>query len=114
MEDSEANLAATLEQTISAPQRPRRTALLRVASLGAVIVVLTLVAYKLGLFDLRHATATIERLQSGRNTLIVGVAFFVVYALTTAIGFPALPFTVAGGAIFGHLLGSALSWSAAL
>src|SRR5690349_7151033 len=95
-------------------RRTRRVALLRIASLAAVIVVLSLVAYKLGWFDLRHATATIERLQSGHNLVLVAVIFFVVCAVTTAVGFPALPFTVAGGAIFGHLLGATLSWAAAL
>lgn len=92
----------------------KRVALLRIASLGAVIVVLTLIAYKLGWFDLQKATATIRRLESGRNMVVVAAIFFAVFAVTTAIGFPALPFTVAGGAIFGHLLGSALSWGAAV
>ena len=95
-------------------RRTRRVALVRIASLAAVIVLLSLVAYKLGWFDLRRATATIERLQGGHNLLMVAVTFFVVCALTTSVGFPALPFTVAGGAIFGHLLGATLSWGAAL
>lgn len=94
--------------------RTRRVVLLRIASLAAVIVLLTVVAYKLGWFDLRRATATIERLQSGRNIILVAIVFFSVYALLTGVGFPALPFTVAGGAIFGHFLGSLLSWSAAV
>ena len=95
-------------------RRTRRVVLLRIASLAAVIVLLSGVAFKLGWFDVRHATATIERLQSGHNLVIVALIFFVACALTTAVGFPALPFTVAGGAIFGHLLGAALSWGAAL
>lgn len=129
MNDSDQDVAATVEQSgfrIAEPnavppapagregKRTRRTVWLRIASLGAIIVLLSLVAYKLGWFDLRRATATIERLQSGQNSVVVAVVFFVVFALTTAIGFPALPFTVAGGAIFGHLLGSLLSWGAAI
>ncbi len=94
--------------------RTRRVVLLRIAALAAVIVLLTVVAYRLGWFDLRRATATVERLQSGRDRLSVAVLFFVIFAATTAVGFPALPFTVAGGVIFGHLMGSALSWAAAL
>ncbi|HEY2377800.1 MAG TPA: VTT domain-containing protein [Gemmatimonadaceae bacterium] len=95
-------------------RRTRRSALLRIAALAAVIVVLTIVAFKLGWFDLQHATAMIESLQSGHNLASVAVLFFLLCSVTTAAGFPALPFTVAAGAIFGHLLGSALSWAAAL
>jgi uncharacterized membrane protein YdjX (TVP38/TMEM64 family) len=95
-------------------RRTRRVALLRIGSLAAVILVLTVVAYRLGWFDLRHATTMIEGIQQGRNSASVAVIFFVLFAVTTAVGFPALPFTVAGGAIFGHLLGSLLSWSAAV
>ena len=95
-------------------RRTRRVALLRIASLGTVIVVLSLIAFEYGWFDLRHATMMIEGLQSGRDSVSVAVIFFVLFAVTTAVGFPALPFTVAGGAIFGHLLGSLLSWAAAV
>src|SRR6185369_5289733 len=52
-------------------------------------------------------------LQGGNDVVTVAVIFFVLYALLTAIGFPALPFTVAGGAIFGHVRGTLLSWAAA-
>jgi uncharacterized membrane protein YdjX (TVP38/TMEM64 family) len=97
-----------------AAARPRRTALVRIASLGVMVVVLTIVAYKMGWFDLRRAATTIERLQSGRNTVTVAASFFAIFALATALGFPALPFTVAGGAMFGHILGTALSWGAAV
>ena len=95
-------------------RRTRRTVMIRIAALAALIVVLTIVAYLLGWFDLERATGTIERLQRGRNTLAVAVIFFALYSAMTAIGFPALPFTVAGGAIFGHVYGSLLSWAAAI
>src|SRR3954469_11820479 len=118
MSDSENELATSLHQrgltippadrasTGAERSRTRRSALIRIASLGLVILVLSLLAYRLGWFDVRHATATIKRLEAGRNTITVAVAFCVAYALLTALGFPALPFTVAGGAIFGHLLGT--------
>ena len=86
----------------------------RIAFLAVLLISLTVVAYRLGWFDLYYATSMIEQLQSGRNLGAVAVIFFVVFAAVTALGFPALPFTVAGGAMFGHLLGSALSWGAAL
>ena len=79
-----------------------------------MIVVLTNGAYRLGWFNLRHATLMIEVQQRGHDSVSVAVIFFLIFAVTTAAGFPALPFTVAGGVIFGHLLGSLLSWGAAV
>jgi uncharacterized membrane protein YdjX (TVP38/TMEM64 family) len=78
-----------------------------------MIVVLTGLAYKFGWLDARRATLIIQRFQNGQNAYFVAAMFVLVYAATTGVGFPALPFTIAGGAIFGHLLGSMLSWAAA-
>ena len=94
--------------------RTKRVALVRIAALAIVIVVLSMIAYRLGWFDVRKATAALEQLQSGRDQVTVAVLFFLIFAGTTAVGFPALPFTVAGGVLFGHLMGSLLSWAAAL
>ena len=77
------------------------------------MLALTVAGYLLGWFDLARVTRTIERLQSGKDALSIGVIFFLLFSVLTAIGFPALPFTVAGGAIFGHLRGTLLSWPAA-
>ena len=119
MKEPEGRVATSVERSgfsirEKTTRRTRRTVFLRVASLAALIVVLSLAAYRLGWFDVRRATATIERLQRGQNLVTVAVVFFIVFALTTAVGFPAMPFMVAGGAIFGHLLGSLLSWGAAI
>lgn len=100
--------------TRASNKRTRRIVLLRIAALGALILVLTVTGYALGWFDLARVTRTIEGLQSGKNALGVAVIFFALYASLTGIGFPALPFTVAGGAIFGHLRGTLLSWAAAI
>jgi uncharacterized membrane protein YdjX (TVP38/TMEM64 family) len=107
-----ATVPVVVENT-KARRDTRRTVILRIAFLAALILVLTALAYKLGWFDVRRATATIERLQNGRNMYYVGGVFMLIYAATTAVGFPALPFTVAGGAIFGHFAGSVMSWIAA-
>lgn len=98
----------------AAPARTRRAALMRIGALAALFAALTAVGYRFGWFDARRVIATIQHLQSGRNQLSVGIGFLVFAALATAIGFPALPFTIAGGALFGHFVGSALSWAAAL
>jgi len=94
-------------------KRTRRIVMVRIAGLAALIIVLTIAGYLLGWYDLARVTRTIERLQSGKDAVTVAMIFFVLYAALTAIGFPALPFTVAGGAIFGHVRGTLLSWSAA-
>jgi uncharacterized membrane protein YdjX (TVP38/TMEM64 family) len=88
--------------------------MLRIGALAALIVVLTIVGYRLGWFDAKRVIGVVQGLQKGsdRTSLIVG--FVVLYTVAIAIGFPAAPFTVAGGALFGHLLGSALSWAAAV
>ena len=95
-------------------KRVSRTVILRIAALAALVVVLTIAGYLFGWFDLARVTRTIERLQGGKDAVTVGVIFFVMYSALTAIGFPALPFTVAGGAIFGHVRGTLLSWSAGI
>ena len=94
-------------------KRTRRTVMIRIAALGALIVVLTVAGYVLGWFDLARVTRTIERLQGGKDAVTIAVIFFLLFSVLTAIGFPALPFTVAGGAIFGHVRGTLLSWTAA-
>jgi len=95
-------------------KRTRRIVILRIAILAALIIGLTVAGYALGWFDLARVARTIERLQSGKDAFTVGLIFFLIYSALTAIGFPALPFTVAGGAIFGHLRGTLLSWAAGI
>ena len=121
MEDSDRPTATSVQReelsfgtpSRASNKRTRRTVIIRIAVLGALVLVLTIAGYALGWFDLARVTRTIAQLQSGRNALAVATIFFVVYATATAIGFPALPFTVAGGAIFGHVRGTLLSWAAA-
>ena len=110
VEQEELSFAAASRRST---KRTRRTVLLRIAALAALIVGLTVAGYVLGWFDLARVTKTIERLQSGKDAVTVAVLFFLAYSALTAIGFPALPFTVAGGAIFGHVRGTLLSWAAA-
>ena len=88
--------------------------MIRIGSLAALLVVLTVAGYRLGWFDATRVIATIVSFQSGQDRWSLVIGFVLVYVAATAIGFPALPFTVAGGALFGHLVGSALSWAAAV
>lgn len=91
-----------------------RSALLRISLLAVALAVVIVLGYRLHWFDLRRITALVGDLRAGHNTLTAGAIFIAASAAAIAIGFPALPFTVASGAIFGHLLGSALAWTAAV
>ena len=122
MEDPVRPMATTIERnelsfgasSRVSSKRTRRIVILRIAVLAALIIGLTVAGYALGWFDLTRVARTIERLQSGKDALTVGVIFFLIYSALTAIGFPALPFTVAGGAIFDHVRGTLLSWAAGI
>ena len=122
MEDPVRPIATTIERSelpfsASSPasrKRTRRIVILRIAVLAALIIGLTVAGYAFGWFDLARVAHTIERLQSGKDALTVGVVFFLIYSALTGVGFPALPFTVAGGAIFGHVRGTLLSWGAGI
>lgn len=98
---------------IEAPKR-KRGAVLRIGALAVLVVVLTVLGYRFGWFDARRVLSMIEHLQSGRDQLSLVASFIVLCTVATALGFPALPFTVAAGALFGHLWGSILGWGAAV
>ena len=100
--------------TSTATRSVSRSALVRIALLALALVIVIVLGYRLHWFDLQRIVALVGNLRAGHNTLTAGAIFIVAAAAAIAIGFPALPFTVASGAIFGHLLGSALSWSAAV
>ena len=91
-----------------------RSALWRIVSLAVALVAVGIVGYRLHWLDPERIAVLLERLRAGSNSLAAGATFVAIYALAISVGFPALPFTVAGGAIFGHLLGSSLSWIGAV
>jgi uncharacterized membrane protein YdjX (TVP38/TMEM64 family) len=88
---------------------PAGRAIARIAGLVGILAVASLVAYKLGLFDYRHAADHITRLQRSHSIAEFAFLFVAVYAVATSIGVPAFPFTIAGGVVFGTMLGTSLS-----
>ena len=86
-----------------------RRAIARIAGLAGILVVASLLAYKLGLFDYRHAAEHITRLQRSHSIAEFALLFVAIYAVATSIGVPAFPFTIAGGVAFGTMLGTSLS-----
>src|SRR6478609_9557331 len=95
---------------------PPRTqaAVIRIAGLAVLLLVGSYIGYRLGWFDYRHTVQHLDRIRRSHSIWVFGITFIAVYALGTSVGFPGLPFTVAAGAIFGTLLGSALSWCGAM
>ena len=84
---------------------------------GVLLVLLAaagFTAWRLGFFDLRdprHLAAAVRR---ARGVRAIAPLFVLIYAVVAAFGLPATPFTLAGGAIFGTVLGSILNWSGAV
>lgn len=91
-----------------------RAALVRIGGLALLLVAASLIGYKLGWFDYRHTLEHVDRLRKSHSLIGFVIVFVAVFGIGTSIGIPALPFTVAAGALFGTLLGSALSWIGAM
>lgn len=95
-------------------RKDRKKLAMRVGALLLVVIALTVVGYRLGWFDAKRITSLLAGMRAQRNPWVAASIFFLVYVAAVAVGLPALPFTIAGGAIFGFVLGTALSWSAAI
>jgi uncharacterized membrane protein YdjX (TVP38/TMEM64 family) len=91
-----------------------RAALVRIGSLVALLIAASLIAYKLGWFDYKHTLEHVARLRKSHSVVGFTIGFVIVYGLGTSVGMPGLPFTVAGGVLFGTLLGTALAWAGSM
>jgi uncharacterized membrane protein YdjX (TVP38/TMEM64 family) len=91
------------------PAEPRRR-WVRLAVLAALLAAAALVAWRLGFFELRHPQHLAAAVRRARAIPAVGPLFVSVYAAVATLGLPATPLTLAGGAIFGTVLGAALNW----
>lgn len=96
------------------PSVSRRGTLVRVAVFAALIAAAVLVAWRLGLFELRDPARLAAAVRHARDVRAIAPLFVVVYAIVATFGLPATPFTLAGGAIFGVVLGSVLNWCGAM
>jgi uncharacterized membrane protein YdjX (TVP38/TMEM64 family) len=91
-----------------------RAALLRIGILALFLIAAAVIGYERGWFDPRHTLEHLARLRKSYNVVGFSLAFVITVALGTAAGAPGLPFVVAGGALFGTVLGSILSWCGAM
>jgi uncharacterized membrane protein YdjX (TVP38/TMEM64 family) len=93
------------------PSRTDRSA--RIARIGIVLLVVAVAllgAWRAGLFALGDRAALAAAIERARAVRYVGPLFVITYAIAAAVGVPATPFTLAGGALFGIPLGIALNW----
>lgn len=90
---------------------PRRALhILRLLALPAMAVAASLVAWKLGYFELdrrREVAAFVERT---RGLPVIQLLYVAGYALIVTIGLPAVVGTILGGAFFGWAGGGLLAW----
>jgi uncharacterized membrane protein YdjX (TVP38/TMEM64 family) len=88
----------------------RRRALLRLGTLAIVLAAVAVAAARTGLLDLRDPATLLATIERVRTVPFVHVLFVLAYGVVAAFGLPALPFTLAGGILFGTVTGSALNW----
>ncbi len=86
----------------------------RVAVLLVVIALVGIGLWRLDLMQYRDPARLTAMLESARDVRALPVLFVLGYALAVTLGLPATPLTLAGGALFGVGLGSALNWTGAL
>jgi uncharacterized membrane protein YdjX (TVP38/TMEM64 family) len=91
-----------------------RGALVRIGILALILALTSFVGYRLGWFDYRHTLEHVARLRRSHSFATFVIAFVAAYGIATSLGVPGMPFTVAAGALFGTLLGTALSWCGAM
>jgi uncharacterized membrane protein YdjX (TVP38/TMEM64 family) len=91
----------------------RSRALLRLGLLVLLLGAAALLANRAGLFDLRDPTALLATIERARSVSYVHALFVLAYALIATFGLPALPFTLAGGILFGVGPGIVLNWTGA-
>ena len=82
--------------------------------LALLLTAAALVAWKLGFFALRDPRQLAAAIRRARETRGIVPLFVATYALIATFGLPALPLTLAGGAMFGVGLGAPLNWLGAL
>jgi uncharacterized membrane protein YdjX (TVP38/TMEM64 family) len=82
----------------------------RVAAVAAIVVGMLLVAWKAGLFALEDRVALVAAIERARTVRFLPALFVATYAVAAAVGVPATPLTLAGGALFGVELGIVINW----
>ncbi|WP_411280217.1 DUF547 domain-containing protein [Gemmatimonas sp.] len=93
-----------------ATSAPKTGAWLRLVIFVGFLLTLWLVARMLGFDEYISAERIGTTIRDARALPFAAAIFVVAYAVVATIGLPALPLTLAGGAIFGVAAGIALTW----
>ena len=88
----------------------RARALRRVALFAVVTAAAALLAWKLGVFELRDRDKLIGAINAARRLRFLVPVFVVAYAAAVTFALPAAPLTLAGGVLFGFWRGFLLNW----
>jgi uncharacterized membrane protein YdjX (TVP38/TMEM64 family) len=99
--------------SLATPHLRRGSDYIRLAVLAAVVAAAGYAAHRLGVFELRDPERLADAIHRARNVPALPVLFVLSYVVATIFGLPGTVFTLAGGAIFGTLLGSLLNWTGA-
>ena len=94
-----------------APTVKPSTAVVRVAALLAVLAATFFVAKSRGWLDYEHVAAVVRELRTGQDRGTAAAIYVASFGAAVALGFPATPAILVGGALFGAGLGSVLSWA---
>jgi uncharacterized membrane protein YdjX (TVP38/TMEM64 family) len=79
-------------------------------TIAVVAVAAIVAAWRAGLFSIGDRERLLTAIDNLRGRPGLEVSFVVAYAVLSAIGVPATPLTLAGGALFGVVGGIALNW----
>ena len=82
---------------------------LRSAAVGAVLIAASILAYRQGWFDSTRVATWAVNLRHHNNPIANSLLFVAVWGIATTLGFPGLPLMVAGGVLFGTIVGTLLS-----
>ena len=99
--------------SLTPPHPDRRSAYVRLAVLVLVIVVALYAAFRFGIFELSDPSRLATTIRRAREVPALPLLFVLGYTIATVVGIPGTVFTLAGGAIFGTLLGSLFNWAGA-
>jgi uncharacterized membrane protein YdjX (TVP38/TMEM64 family) len=92
------------------PTPPRTNALFRLGLLVVVLGGAWMLADRTGLLAYAEPTKLGEAVRAAREVPWAAPAFIAAYAIVATLGLPGTPLTLAGGAIFGSVFGTALNW----
>ncbi len=100
-------------EEITAPPTQRRSplgAVLRLALFVVVLIAIWSIARALGFEEYIRPERIGAMVRDAREVPWAAPAFVLIYVVVATFGLPGLPFTLAGGAIFGVATGIALTW----